>query len=53
MTNWVSPSSQNMNSGYQSHIIILSYTISDFWKALKEPIFVAQISQITDLQGTC
>ena len=42
-----------MNSGYQSHIIILSYTIFDFRKALKEPILTDQISQITDLQGTC
>ena len=42
-----------MNSGYLSHKIILSYTIFDFWKALKEVIFITQFSQITDLQGTC
>ena len=57
MTNWVTLLAkkfflQNMNSGYVSHKII-SYTIFDFWKALKEVIFITQFSQITDLQGTC
>ena len=42
-----------MNSGYVNHEIILSFTIFDFWKVLKRLIFVSQISQITDLQGTC
>ena len=57
MTNRVTPSSQkffwdflqNTTSGHLNHEKILSFTIFDCWKALKGPIFEAQISQITDL----
>ena len=57
MTNWATPSSQkfflqNTNSGHVNHEIILSFTIFDFWKALKRLIFLNQISKITDLPGT-
>ena len=49
----MSVKSKNTTSGHLNREIILSFTIFDYWKALKEAIFVAQISQITDLQGTC
>ena len=58
MTNWVSPSSQkyfgqNTTSGHSNREIIFSFTIFDYWKSLKDAIFVAEISQITDLQDMC
>ena len=44
---------QNTTSGHSNREIIFSFTIFDYWKALKDAIFVAEISQITDLQDMC